>query len=372
MTIILLSASCKNKIETIYSYDDIPIVKHSILDSIALPLDDESNPYLNNYQLIRGDTLKLIFLNDLNKSIYIYDFYNESLVKKITLKSNVGSIPDLMSFYYINHDSIILLPLYGDYLLLCNSEGQINSSKIQFVDEDDNNNIESHRVSSSNPLTFSKGKIYINNSFGWIATEKEEDKYLIIEYDFKNETSLFFLKHPEIAEKLNYENSAYRHLSFHSEDDSKIVFSFNFSSSLYELNLDNKKIIKLTSDELDLSNPIGLKPQMSSDDQWMHFQTNYTFSTITEDIINNNIIRVLLKPYNIDEINEGIVNVEKPKKADLLIYDNNYNLQGRISLRPDKFYYFINIFSDKKGIWIQRINDNEDEIFFEHIAYESN
>ena len=164
------------------------------------------------------DNLEYLFYNKFNKSIYFYDFRKEKLKRQIYLTYEKGKFPSINAFYYLNQDSILLFPEYGDFYYVCDRNGKISSEKLSFVDQDDKDKIESHWITSSNPIVRLENNIYINNVFGWIAKEGEPDKFLLIEHDIYNRSSNFILQHPPSIYDKNFDSSTFRHLVFTSRN----------------------------------------------------------------------------------------------------------------------------------------------------------
>lgn len=353
---------------------DYPVnkINFSITKEIHLPLDSFTQPLLNYYQILPEDTLKFIILNKFNKSIYIYDFKGSKLLKKTPLIFESGEPLNLDAFYYLNKDSILLFPEYGDFYLICNEDGLVSPEKRGFVDEDDKDKIESHWITSSNPIIEIDNKIYINNVFGWIAKEDDLDKFLLIEHNMDSGESKFFIKHPPSIYDKNFDNSTFRHMYFTLKESTQtILYSFAFDPYIYEYS-GNMNIDSVFCSPEDYKLPGGLKKGTSSEEAWLHFQTNFSFSNLEFDPFRNVLLRMALQPYNIDDIKAGIINPENPKKPKIYVFDadKNYRLLGEIMLDEESNYYFINMFATEEGLWIQKIVDNEDIMCFELITYE--
>ncbi|HMO39982.1 MAG TPA: hypothetical protein PKC76_11415 [Saprospiraceae bacterium] len=344
------------------------LLEFSVAKEIHLPLDTATPPLIGYFQVLHRETdsLKYLIYNRFNKTLYFYDFKNEKLDKKVALAYKKGKIPDINAFYYLNKDSILLFPEYGDFYFICDETGMINS-KSSFVDEDDAQRIESHWITASNPLIKMNNYIYINNVFGWIAKEGEEDKFLLIEHNLKDGSSRFMIQHPSSVYDKNFDNSTFRHLGFTwKRAEPILIYSFNFDPYIYEYNSNQNSITK------HYCAPEGyrLPPKVrSGEDLWIHFQTNHSFSKMEYDDFRKVLIRVALLPYDMDDIKAGITNPEDPKKPMIYLFDAQYNLMGGFVLDKSKQYYFTNIFTTQDGIWIQKITDNENLMSFELIQY---
>lgn len=175
-----LFGQCANDPDAQYREYSSRLLDYTVSEAIHLPLDSSTPPSIGYFQILRGDTLKYVFYNGFNRSLYIYDFRSEKLIRKLTLEYAGGELPNINAFYYINPDSILYFPQYGDYYLIGNETGNIYSGKVNFVDEDDKNKIESHWITSSNPVIKIENTIYINNVFGWIAQEGDLEKFLLM------------------------------------------------------------------------------------------------------------------------------------------------------------------------------------------------
>lgn len=339
---------------------------------ILLPLDSLTQPLIPYFQILEGDTVKYLFYNKFNKKVYVYDFFRENLVKKIPLNFDFGNESDINAFHYINQDSILFFPEYGDYYYVGNEDGSKKLQKKYFVDEDDKDMIESHWIKSSAPLININDKIYINNVFGWMATESETDKFLLIEHDVKTGNSEFILKHPKSSNNRNYENSTFRHLTYTQKGDaSTILYSFNFDPYVYEYKGDKNNIQPFYCAPKDYQLPRKLKKNIDGNEAWLEFQTQFTFSRLVYDPYRKRLLRLALLPYSKDAIKAGEINPEIPKKPKFYVFDENYNLLGQFTLDKSKDYYFVNIFVTKEGVWIQRMLEDENYMGFDLIQYKS-
>jgi hypothetical protein len=365
---LLLFQSC-NESHSSLNYSAVAI-NHTVANEIKLPLDSLTPPFGNYFQILYEDTLRFVMLNDFNKSLYMYDFYGERLLKKISLKYEYGNLPQLNAFYYLNSDSILLFPEYGDFYFFCNQEGDVYPNKIRFVDENDQDKIESHWIKNSAPLVNMGANIYINNVFGWIAREDDPDKYLLIEHNIRSGNSTFFIKHPPSVYDKNFGSSTFRHLYFTLKEPETILYSFAFDPYVYEYKGNKNDIISYYCAPEGVNLPDDLKKGVSNEDRWLHFQTRFSFSNIVFDPYRKIVLRVALQPHRIEDIKAGIVNPESPKKPKLFLFDAaSYKILGEINLDKDTDYYFSNLFISRDGLWIQKILDNEDFMSFQLINY---
>lgn len=359
-------------VEQAYSSDyPVKAIPFSISKEICLPLDSFSAPAISYFQIVRGDTLKFLFYNAFNRSLYTYDFRRAQLITKTTLQTESGELPAISAFYYLNRDSILLFPEYGRYYYWCNEKGRVYPGKISFVDEDDTDKIESHWISSSAPLAKFGNTIYINNVFGWIAREGDPDKFLLIEHNIQTRSSGFFIQHPPSIYEKNFENTTFRHLNFTvKEPEQTILYSFNFDPYVYEFTGDKKNIKRNYCAPDGYVLPDKLQKNISGEEAWIRFQTSFSFSKMTYDPFKKVLTRVGLLPYHLDDIKTGNVNPESPKKPKIYVFDASYQLLGELALDKAVNYYFINIFATEEGLWIQKLTNNEDYLCFELMDYE--
>ncbi|MBP9076829.1 MAG: hypothetical protein KBG02_08220 [Haliscomenobacter sp.] len=151
-------------------------------------------------------------------------------------------------------------------------------------------------------------KIYINNNFGWVAKKGDPDKFLLIEYDLATKRSEFFIQHPASIEGKNFDNSTFRHMKFTCQErDQTILFSFNFDPYIYEFSGNKNDTPSYYCAPKDYELPEALKPGISSDAIWIHFQTHFSFSDIRFDPFRNTILRTALVPYLLEDIKSGSV-----------------------------------------------------------------
>lgn len=347
-------------------------IAFSISKEIKLPLDSFSQPQLLYFQVLNDDTLKFVFYNSFNQSFYLYDFFQERLIQKINLYSHKGNVPsNISAFYILNIDTIFLFPQNGNYYFLCNRQGAVYSNKIIFVDNDDLNKVESHFIHSSTPVIRRNENIYINNLFGWVARENDQDKFLLIEYNYKKENSNFFIHHPSSIYDKNYENSYIKELKYTlREYDNTLLYTFNFDPNVYEYRGDPNDIKSGYCAPPGFTPLPALNPNDSDSERWMILQSNFSFSTLLFDNYKNAIIRIGLTPYNYEDMKSGLINSKVPKRPVLYIFDKSYNFKGEITLPANNRYLFSNIFCTKEGIWMQKITDDEENIIFELIDYE--
>ncbi|MCB0629950.1 MAG: hypothetical protein KDD15_09465 [Lewinella sp.] len=371
LLIFLLLQNCR---EVSHLANDYPAtqIEYSNPKVINLPLDSFSPPMVPYGQVLRGDTLKYMFYNHFNTSLYTYDFRNSVLIKKIVLDYEKGEkLPEINAFYYINSDSILLFPQYGDFFFICNDNGKIYGDRISFVDDDDQDKVESHWISSSFPVVKIGSKIYIKNAFGNIAYDTDPKRFLLIEYDLKTGASSFFIKHPPSVYDKNFDNTTFRHMVLaQKEPDKSLLYSFYFDPYIYVFDGDKSGVKSYRCAPENFEIPPALKADITSDDAWIRFQTTFSFSTLTYDPFKNTIIRVGLIPHTYDDIQAGSVDPEMPKKPKIYLFDKHYNLLGEISLNHESFYYFPSLFATEEGLWIQKVLDDENVMCFELIEYE--
>lgn len=374
LLIIFLAIGCQKE-EIVFNDYPSPTIPFTTPKEVKLPLDSFSSPLISYYQIVKNDTLKFIFYNKFNHSLYAYDFFGENLIDKTKLQYDRGKLPDISAFYYINSDSILLFPEYGDYYYLCNEEGAIYSDKVSFIDEDDRDKIESHWISSSAPIVKIGSNIYINNVFGWIAKEEDDDKFLLIKHNLVTGSSEFLVKHPPSIYGKNFGNTTFRHLNFTlNQTHQLIIYSFNFDPFIYELSRDSSIAVSKYCAPENYEIPDKLKKNISGEEAWLLFQANYSFSKMIHDPYRKMLIRTALSPYRLDELKSGEINPENPKKPKLLLFkiDEDYKLLGEIQLSSEKEYYFINSFATQEGIWIQKLTDDENFLCFELINFDVN
>lgn len=369
----IIVSSCNEAIDSDQSYN-VNQINYTVTKEIRLPLDTFSQPTNSYFQLVKSqDTIKYIFLNTFTKSIYIYDFLRQSLIQKIQLidvKKN-RTEEDFAAFYFLNNDSIFLFPKHGNYFYLCDKKGIIYSSKLRFVDNDDLDKVEGHYITSSTPIIEINRKLFINNPMGWVSRQGDKEKFLLIKYNINDCTSEFFLQHPPSIYNKNYDNSTFKDLKFTRKADGEptILYSFGFDPYVYEYNESNGNIASFFCGPTGFRPTPALRKNMSSDDQWLIFQTSFSFSNIIYDPYRKLLIRVILPPYNLDDIRSGEINPEAPKKPHLYLFDEKYQLLGEVQLDKNKNYYFINLMVTEDGFWIQKLEDNEDFLCYELITF---
>lgn len=154
------------------------------------------------------------------------------------------------------------------------------------------------------------------------------------------------------------------------QDHESILYSFNFDPNVYEY----KPGISETS-SYDCSFPgfepiQKLKKGVGSEEAWMKFQTTLTFSRMLFDPFRKILARVVLEPHSLDGVKSGEIDLESPKRPKILLFDDSYRLMAELKLDKSKSYDFTNMFVAEDGIWVQKINENEDAMCFELIAYD--
>jgi len=308
-----------------------------------------------------SNVLYYAFLNQHNSSIYVYNILTGQRSQIIEPKSPHGKLSKLSSFYFLNQDSIILIPQYGAKYYLCDHDGDVYGRCILSNPDEI---IISHWVTNSRPPILHDDKIYVPNVFFPLARKDSLKENLLLSFDMRRSQLGFDLKHPNEAFKFKIGQSTFRHLTWSIREAGEIVYGFNYSPDIYIYDLDNDGSTSVTKAQGGYQRRPDKSPiNQSSEAMWLHFQSNLSYSKILDAPGFSGHLRFVLLPNKMDDMVQGTINSELPKNVALVRYNESGGYEYEMHL--GRSYNFTNSFLQGNDLYMQRKTANEDELCFD-------
>mgnify|MGYP005752003397 CR=1 FL=1 len=307
-----------------------------------------------------GDKVIFVLLNAPKNELQFYDFNSGDLIQKKTLDENFfGKVSD---FYIHNLDSIFISSTTKTSLWLINGQSEIlRTMKI-------NAPIGSSLPIGNENVVYSNSKVIVSTQVAIFNSEGIENSPLVFVFDLKNpfteNQSLEYLYYPQIY-RSSYSPELGLYYNGFDKKNQKIYHGFSAYDWVYLFDI---KTEKLDSLEVKPILDFSIEPSSPSDlenvnTRQYYYYTNYNYGYILIEPIDRYLLRIFYTPkYNIKK-NEPIkFNELKPKSIIISDLDSG-TFKGQFIL-TDKHNEGL-IFSLDKNIYINKIQDNEDEIIFE-------
>ncbi len=147
------------------------------------------------------------------------------------------------------------------------------------------------------------------------------------------------------------------------DNEMTIFYSLNFDPNVYDFDMKSFTFSTTSLKEPRTELPPPIAKNGSSQENWMHFQANLSYSKILVDTVGSHFLRFVMLPNNMQSMLCGENNSELPKRVVMDIYDGALVYQGDVSLGRD--YAFKNSFFSMDKLWIQIYEDTEDALCFE-------
>lgn len=314
----------------------------------------------NSFQVIeileRNEITYFTFLNNINNTIYYYNFENQELVK--TLKYEIGGDGlrnGIMSYNHHSNDSILLFGT-GLYSYLTNEKGKVLKD-FKLIDLKYQ---QSPYASMQSPVILTDGYIYYNSLvWGWYSSEYQP----FMKYDLSSSQVNLFgglpLTYQENGD-WGSQNYDYAYQVF-DKKNRKIIYSFPAANTLFEYGINKNEFTEIkdsyTFDEI--SPPFKDDNYVYDSEEW-HFSMNNTeiYGSLLIDYEQSKVYRWYKLPVASSEKN--------PKRETLLLVYDYPNLKFLNSFRlPDFNYITENSFIQKNQIYVRIQNSIEDEIEFQ-------
>jgi hypothetical protein len=302
----------------------------------------------------------LALLNAPKNEIQLYDFEKNQLIEKKSLDENFfGQISD---FYIHTLDSIFISSLTKQSAWLINGDNQIlQTFKL-------NKALGSSLPIGNENIVFNEGKLIISTQIAIFDSKGIEDAPLVFIFEVNNDLinapTYNYLVYPNIYQK---SFSPELGLYYNSFDFSNNKFYHGFSASdwVYSLDVKNNKL-----DSIEIKPEFNFQIKNSTPSDLENFNTrqyyyysNYNYGFILVDPTKRILYRMFYFPKKDLEKNSQL-DYEDLKPKCILIFDlESGELRGQFNL-TDKNNEGLMFILNKK-IYINQIQDNEDEIVFD-------
>jgi hypothetical protein len=324
------------------------------IDSLTSNIPQDIQVFINDNEAI------FVLLNAPKNELQFYDFYSGELINKKPLDENLFG--QISNFYIHNLDSIFISSITKTSIWLINSEGNIlQTMKI------------SNPTGSSLPIgneniIYVNGKVIVSTQVAIFNSEGLENSPLVFVFDLKNQNtsnqSFEYLYYPQI-----YRNTYSPELGLYYNGfdgiDQKFYHGFSAYDWVYSFDI---KTNKIDSIEVKPILDFSIKPSSPSDlenvnTRQYYYYSNYNYGYILIEPINRYMLRFFYSPkFGIDK--NVPINFDELKPKNIIISDlESGKFKGQFIL-TDKQNEGL-IFTFDKNIYINKIQDNEDEIIFE-------
>lgn len=237
-----LVAGCKEKdAEPVINFQYtkpvyFPVSLHKTTDTLKFPLSDNMYNKIKSFNTFKlHDSVFIAFYDLRAKSVHIYDFFKQSLLKTINLKNKLGnSSLDKITVYVASLDSIFITTT--SKLLVVNSEGDV-LKKISFLKQPD---YAWAAFDNTTPpvlhknMLFSAVKPYVNES----SLDAIRAWKTVYKFDLSKDDAKLDYHFPEVYHKNLYGYHFFDY-SYCYNGKAKFVFSFPADSNIYVTNFLN-------------------------------------------------------------------------------------------------------------------------------------
>lgn len=343
-------------------------VSLSSVDSLVFILDSLTVNRINYFEY--NDKLnELTFINTLTNTIMAYDCISCELKYTIDLKE---AFPKIQGYSIVNRDTMLLhsYPLSTTYIT--DSQCQI-TKKIVF---DDRNRVTDlilpdPFLSTSSPIKYYNQKIV---TMGLVADETKKEtannRPTLILADIQHGCKEFKMNYPIMYSQYNWGGGLFYRLPyFDITDEGVVVISYSASHDIYTYDLNTSETSKFYAGSNEISYissfnfPKDMPVPNDKEKEW--YMNNPSFEGIFYDRYKQRYYRIARLPqpqYRSFKDNR--------KPVIIIVLDCNFSYLGEYRL-PDNYTYVpSNSFVTDKGLNIQVLTDNEDELFF--YCYEFN
>lgn len=334
--------------------------------SISFSLDQETAPSIQYFQILQHKTGSYYVLyNNYNKIIYLYNLINGQLSYTVPLENIDYTV---IGFYFYSIDSFLVFPEYGDHYHQYSSS--VKNKKIGYIDIANKGKLFFHRAFPWAPIFANGTKIYLNNIHGSIAIEGDTINYLIIEHDVTNNLSRFFLKHSSKGYHKNLDATPFTFTNYaYNHHQNILYYSFPYDPDIYIYDITNHSIIDTIINNYHYKEIDVIPKNLSIDKQLVFVRQNTTFNMLLFDSINNILIRGVMIPFTIDEINNQYTFLDKSNDFYYIIYNLNNQSQTKTTTFSSDEFNLDNTFIYNGRLYINQQSANEDIMRFKIIKY---
>lgn len=374
--------SCKSKKERVpgtigfYQENGSSIFDDSLTlvesEEISFPLDSETSVTTNSLEFFNDNGVDyLSFINYLNNSIYVYNYKDRALYKKIKLKiggpDGLGRNIENVGHHFISLDSIIICHNLTNTVYLIDSSARINKSiKIPFQL---GMSVVALDASTKKPMYHNKNKVFImGNLIDYDVSDHTKVKS-VISIDLRNLSISRLLPRPKLYNSGTWSGWQYNVFGTFNSRTKGAVYSF--SADPYIIEVDSSSNTK--------SHYVGSKyfkeivpySDISMNNKTVEFRElekyDYMvpmFSKLVSDNANSLFYRFALLPLTAAEHLDPKQRFYRDET--IIILDDHYEKKGEVKL-PHKTYSTDLYFTSPDGLLIAKrpeLQRSEDEFTF--------
>jgi hypothetical protein len=337
------------------------------LDSLARP----SSNSIQYFQDTHGREY-FSFLNDLNNSIYFYDYSTTDFLFKIDFQlEGPNGVGNLMGHHIESLDTIVVYNYAMEKLFFSNKRGEIYKTIALTREANDKRKyLPSPKLWTDIPLIWRDSVIcMIGNISGEFLDETEENRPIGVFIDIHSGKTKYAIPYSKPYKGANWGGQLFRRV-YHTfnEDENKLVISFpadhhltvySFNDSIYQVHAGSNQIKTIKS--------YPSKRYLFNDKEKIlkHFLENGSYAGVFYDKYRKLYYRIFLIP--VEEYNPAHAE-SRTKQVGVVVYDENFQLLGQKVF--EKFSHSAQaLFVSPEGIFIQTFTDEEDLFVFNKYGY---
>lgn len=355
---LVINHSCKKK----YSYESKYAIKK--IKEIEFPLDSFSKV---SYSQFIAKKRKIIMLNRVNNSLYMYDYDNKKIDSIISYKSDyrIGLID---GFIAKNMDSVFLYSYNNAELYLTNLKKEIKK-KYSFYDRTKDKLLP--LIDNQNKAFIEGDYFYLTNRGSTKAFKKNSSfpKTTVSILDLKTGEFNFKLAYSDVYKNKVWSSQQYNLSSTYNPYTKDKIYSFLIDEKITVLDsLGNYKEYYAGSDFITEVNPYSWReaPPISPKEEVDFLFSNPYFANIYYDPYSKLYFRFAFIPLlEKDETKKMIYNeIVYNKQYSVIILDENFNKKGEVKL-PHFRYDVFNVFFTEEGMHILNKDSGENEMKYD-------
>lgn len=288
---------------------------------------DEKTPsdWLNTCLIERADSTYFVLFNTYTGELNYFDYYSGKQVKRLDT-----SIRRLDGISFLNQDTMYIQDYRHSCFYRLDASGKsCDTIKISLLQD----GCPPSTVSVFNGVYTMDDFLYL--SCCSLGEGDDGDRYCCMKYDTKKKTISYFLKYPDIYQKVNWGGALYRLIyTCYDRYNKRIVFSFPASHELSVLDLATDLISShyAGSQYIDKVLPYSQNKYEEVDDteSFNYYLKNNSYAAICFDKYRNLFYRIAEIPI------KGITEQMRMKQVSIVILNSDFKIVGE-TLLPYKY-----------------------------------
>jgi len=354
--LVFVIYACTNQTDT------NKLLRIKAIKTIRLQIDSLSKNHFDVLQFLEK-TNELIFLNKKINALDLYDLSdNNKLKNRILLKKEgENGVGTVNNFLFHTADSIFLLNSYAYKVFLINNKAQVINTYSLIKGQIGNQTALPFSMPFHNPMVLKNNKLYISATPDRNPNTKDyfNAKMLSICLDLKSKKYTYDYSYPINYKKKFYPNAYHLFSRIYNENKDIFVYSFFASDSLYITNYKNFQRV-VNGSGARFNQVVSFeKPILNNIENNSIANSNSFYSNLFFNKWKNIYYRFCVIQ------NEQI----KEQEIDILVFNENFEKLGFVSLKKSQQYNPLNIFFTPEGMWIQRFTNNEDELVYDLVEF---